>query len=181
MKIFYDTEFTGLHKDTSLISIGLVADNGKGFYGVVTDYDKTQLNDWLKENVIQHLYINKSEHEANIEYHYDTKEKISKDLNKWLSQFNTIEWVSDVCHYDFVLLIDLIYGQALNIPYNKNSSVCYDINQDIAKLFEVSDIEAFNMSREHIVSMFYDESVKGNKHNALYNAKVIKAIYEIIL
>ena len=28
MKIFFDTEFTGLHKNTELISIGLIAENG---------------------------------------------------------------------------------------------------------------------------------------------------------
>lgn len=29
--LFFDTEFTGLHKQTSLISIGIVAENGKKF------------------------------------------------------------------------------------------------------------------------------------------------------
>ena len=29
MKIFFDTEFTGLHKNTTLISIGLVDENGR--------------------------------------------------------------------------------------------------------------------------------------------------------
>ena len=31
MKIFFDTEFTGLHKNTTLISIGLVTEEGKHF------------------------------------------------------------------------------------------------------------------------------------------------------
>ena len=38
MKIFFDTEFTGLHKDTSLISIGLVDEDGKTFYAEFLDY-----------------------------------------------------------------------------------------------------------------------------------------------
>lgn len=29
MKIFFDTEFTGLHKDTTLISIGLISELGE--------------------------------------------------------------------------------------------------------------------------------------------------------
>ena len=37
MKIFFDTEFTGLHKNTTLISIGLVAENGKKFYAEFND------------------------------------------------------------------------------------------------------------------------------------------------
>ena len=39
MKIFLDTEFTGLHRNASLISIGLAAENGDVFYGELTDYD----------------------------------------------------------------------------------------------------------------------------------------------
>jgi DNA polymerase III epsilon subunit-like protein len=31
-KIFFDTEFTGLHQKTTLISIGLVSECGKTFY-----------------------------------------------------------------------------------------------------------------------------------------------------
>ena len=32
MKIFFDTEFTGLHQHTTLISIGLVDEVGISFY-----------------------------------------------------------------------------------------------------------------------------------------------------
>ena len=42
MKIYFDTEFTGLHKDTTLISIGLVSECGKTFYGECYDYDENQ-------------------------------------------------------------------------------------------------------------------------------------------
>jgi hypothetical protein len=34
-KIFFDTEFTGLHQNTTLISIGLISECGKNFYLVV--------------------------------------------------------------------------------------------------------------------------------------------------
>ena len=56
MNIYFDTEFTGLHKDTTLISIGLVTENGDTFYAEFDDYDKTQCNDWIQENVINNLY-----------------------------------------------------------------------------------------------------------------------------
>ena len=41
MKIYVDEEFTGLTKDTDLISIGLVAENGATFYGEIKDFDIT--------------------------------------------------------------------------------------------------------------------------------------------
>jgi hypothetical protein len=35
-KIFFDTEFTGLHQGTTLISIGLISECGKTFYAEFT-------------------------------------------------------------------------------------------------------------------------------------------------
>ena len=58
MKIFFDTEFTGLHKNTELISIGLIAENGNMFYGEITNYDKSQVDNWIQENVINNLKHN---------------------------------------------------------------------------------------------------------------------------
>ena len=55
MIIYFDTEFTGLHQKTTLISIGLVADNGATFYAELSDYDRTQCDDWIKKNVIAKL------------------------------------------------------------------------------------------------------------------------------
>ena len=43
MKIFFDTEFTGLHKNTTLVSIGMVAENGHTFYAELNDYNHNQI------------------------------------------------------------------------------------------------------------------------------------------
>lgn len=59
MKVFFDTEFTGLHKNTTLISLGCVDENGRTFYAEFTDYDKSQVDDWINENVIKKPYSNK--------------------------------------------------------------------------------------------------------------------------
>ena len=56
-KIFFDTEFTGLHQHTTLVSIGIVADSGEQFYAELTDYDSGQCDDWLKSNVIANLIL----------------------------------------------------------------------------------------------------------------------------
>lgn len=120
-------------------------------------------------------------------------EIVYNNMIKWLNQFDNIEWISDVAHYDFVLLIDLLYKQALDIPEN-HSKVCHDINYDIANYYNISIDEAFNKNREEIVgdldsiikdfNAFYLKSIgiklnKDNlKHNALWDALVIKAIYE---
>jgi len=182
MKIFFDTEFTGLHKNTSLISIGLVDENGRTFYGEFLGYNKYQVNDWIKENVIENLKYkfcddnwknNNYDHFECIGFTYYIREC----LLQWLSKYDTVELVSDVCHYDMVLFID-IFGGAFDLPENVNPT-CHDINQDIATYYCISEKEAFNMSREEIVKSKSDP-IEGDKHNALYDAKVIKRIYDII-
>lgn len=183
MNIYFDTEFTGLHKDTTLISIGLVTENGDTFYAEFNDYDKTQCDDWIQENVINNLYgeerikeLRKTEYNA---YVYGNKNEITEELKLWLDLFKgeEIQFVSDVCHYDFVLLIDL-FGSAFDLPKNINPA-CYDVNQDIARFLDISNKEAFDKSREDFL-WDYGINIPGEKHNSLYDALVIKEIYQFI-
>ena len=173
-KIFFDTEFTGLHKDTTLISIGLISDCGKTFYAELTDYDKTQIDDWLQTNVISNLLIKGDISEYNIDSDNKTFkgdiDLIRPMLEVWFKQFDNVEIWSDCLSYDWVLF-NHIFGHAFNIPKN----VLY-IPFDICTLFKIRDIDP-DISREE----FINHSIKGNKHNALYDAKVIKACYEKLM
>ena len=54
---FFDTEFTGLRKDTTLISIGIVSDTGDRFYAELTDYDEGMCDEWIEKNVLDHLVL----------------------------------------------------------------------------------------------------------------------------
>lgn len=186
MKIFFDTEFTGLHKDTTLISIGMVAENGKKFYAEFTDYDGKQCNDWIQDNVLAYTILQGNEDMARaLGENTDTTvvigciDSILLELKEWLSQFNEVQFVSDVCHYDFVLLIDL-FGTAFDLPKNVSAS-CHDINQDISRHYGISEREAFDKSREKIVTELCEKPIVGIKHNSLYDAEVIKAIYEEVV
>jgi len=58
-KIFFDTEMTGLHRGTTLVSIGMVSEDDKTFYAEFTDYDKSQVDPWIQENVINNLKYNR--------------------------------------------------------------------------------------------------------------------------
>lgn len=193
MNLFFDMEFTGLHKDTTPISIGIVSEDNQCFYAEFTDYDNSQCDEWIKENVIDNLFltnrligiVNESiENNGNVIHIHNVrgnKHFISRELSKWLNRFQDIQFVSDVCHYDFVLLIDLITngGTALELPSNI-SAVCHDINQDIAQYYCISDRSAFYMSREEIMRYVCPKKdfVRGDKHNSLYDAEVIRAIWK---
>jgi hypothetical protein len=178
MKLFFDTEFSGLHRNTTLISIGIISMSNKTFYAEFTDYDNTQVDNWIRSNVIKNLSRDEDELKSFAETTIKgTKQEVGKCLNTWLNQFDQIEWVSDVCHYDFVLLVDLLYGNAMSIPHNI-SPVCIDINQYIADFYEINSIEAFNKNRENIVSEY--KNLKAKKHNSMWDAIIIHAIYEKI-
>ena len=215
MKLFFDTEFTGLHRNTSLISLGIVSENKKRFYAEFNDYNYMYVDDWIRMNVLSQCilprvvikddipkFLRKSKEEGytflnpdsiSLEYYYsrgldyerfnetDTQvfgqtKTIASALKRWLNQFGDVQFVSDVCHYDFVLLISL-FGTAFDLPKNV-CPACHDVNQDIARHFGISEAEAFDASREEIVLELYGREINGRKHNALYDAEVIKAIYE---
>ncbi|MEI6579670.1 MAG: hypothetical protein WCN92_09440, partial [Eubacteriales bacterium] len=59
MKAFFDCEFSGLHAGTTLISIGLMSEDNKMFYAEFNDYDKTQVDGWIQEHVINNLLFEK--------------------------------------------------------------------------------------------------------------------------
>lgn len=217
MLLFFDTEFTGLRKDTTLISLGIVAEDGRKFYAEFTDYDEMQCNQWIKDNVIKNLFLSPVPYSRDsderiksmkkegyvfpnipeiprfnslLAYPYKVENEgytqvvgnkywVKEYLAKWISEFDSVQFVSDVCHYDFVLLIDL-FGTAFDLPPNVCVS-CHDINQDTARYYGISEREAFDKSREEIVMELCGHEVEGKKHNALYDAEVIKRIYERIV
>lgn len=186
MKIYFDTEFTGLQKNTTLISIGLISEDGRSFYAEFSDYDHDLVDDWIQENVIDNLLYDIENCEwkndvADVQI-YGNTDNVRDALELWLLQFDIVELCSDVCHYDMVLFID-IFGNAFSLPENVSAS-CIDINQKIyeKKLFGCGTLQqAFDLSREKIAEEFY----LGNhptvaKHNAFYDATIIRIIDEII-
>lgn len=187
MKIYFDTEFTGLTKNTDLVSIGLIAENGSTFYGELTDFNIAKCDQWVKDNVVGKLkYYNKYDYYYKENNHsveiLDSKHRVGIHLNLWLNTFlEEIQFVSDVAHYDFVLLIDLLTQgkSALDLPEYITPAV-YDINQLMAQKLDISMHQAFDLNREEILvqmhrSGFSDLPIE--KHNALWDAFVIKELY----
>ena len=189
MLIYFDTEFSGLKKDTTLISIGLVTEDGKTYYGEFNDFDMEAYNDpWLKKNVLDNtIYlngpyrndsrINKNDNNYTV---FGNKAIIKSTLEEFLNAVRgkeDIELVSDVCHYDMVLFID-IFGDAFHLP-DFIAPCCIELNQMIAKKYNLSAYEAFDKSREDILKE-NNVIIDGAKHNSLYDAKVIKEIYKIV-
>ena len=185
-KLFFDTEFTGLHQNTTLISIGIVAETGQTFYAELTDYDKSQVDDWLKENVVaklrmtephNHYWTNRN-YENNLLCCGDTS-FVKSELRAFLDQFNQVEMWSDCLAYDWVLF-NQIFGHAFNVPL-----LVYYIPFDICTLFKMKGIDP-DIDREEFCG---NENLKGltfefegtPKHNALWDASVIRGCYNKLI
>lgn len=174
VKVFFDTEFTGLHQDTTLISIGLVDENGRTFYAEFGDYDMTQVDEWIEKNVIENLLYRNVVCKA---FEFAGSPSIAvkgnapyvKDmLTRWIAPYDQVEMWSDCLSYDWVLFNQL-WGHAFNIPKN-----VYYIPFDICTLMKIKGVDP-DINREEYAGM------TGQKHNALHDAKVIMACYEKLM
>lgn len=179
MEIFFDTEFTGLHQHTTLISIGFVAENGREFYAELNDYDESQIGDWIQDNVIANLiYDNR---DGNWSYtdgahtgRSGDRAYIVRELQLWfaslmeLSNVDQFEMWSDCLAYDWVLFCQLWNG-ALKVP-----EWIYYIPFDISTLFKIKGVDP-DINREKFIGWIKKNQ---NKHNALWDAKVVKACHE---
>ena len=190
-KLFLDTEFTGLHQATTLISLGIISECGKTFYAEFTDYDRTQLNDWLEENIITNTWVAVHEPITSMgevvgdsrwaDVHvFGSSDYIKPFLEKWLLQFEKIVIWSDCLAYDWVLF-NQIWGHAFSIPEN-----IYYIAMDICTVFEMNNIDP-DISREEYceIENFTEEKTKvlyndfkSVKHNALWDAFIIRECYK---
>lgn len=166
MKIFFDTEFTWLRQDTSLISIWLVSEKWHEFYAEFNDYNLMQVDTWIEENVINNLLW-----EEKCALVWD-KEYIKALLETWLSNFKEVEIWSDCLSYDWVLFNSLLADYSEWYP-KLPSNINY-IPFDICTLFKIKWIDP-DISREEFSWMTW------NKHNSLYDAKVIKECYNKLM
>ncbi len=55
MRYFYDTEFIDDGRTIELISIGVVAEDGREYYAVSTEFDPERAGSWVRSNVLPKL------------------------------------------------------------------------------------------------------------------------------
>lgn len=171
MKLFFDTEFTGLHRNTTLISIGLVSENGRTFYAEFNDYDQKQLDDWVRANVLPYLQFldtDSTTPQLDLEHHAmkSSRQMVTSTLSEWLRQFDIVEMWADYPAYDWVLFCDL-FGGTFHLPKSIGLNPF-----DVATLLKVGGVNP-KMNRAEFVG-WSDVNI----HNALDDAKLAKACYE---
>ncbi|HFD31621.1 MAG TPA: hypothetical protein ENJ28_02745, partial [Gammaproteobacteria bacterium] len=171
----------GLTQNTSLISIGFVAENNQQFYAEFIDYNQSQCDDWIKTHVIQNCrWLNTDvlpdsliiENKNNCLSVCGNKIQIKEQLSEWLKQFKSVEIWADCYAYDWVLFCEL-FGGALHIPGN-----VFYMPADISTLFLLKGLD-MDIDRETFSELELSDEL--HKHNALYDALVTRACYEKLL
>lgn len=168
--VFIDAEYTGEHAYTTLVSLGLVTLEGDPLYVTLNDYDRDQVTDWLRENVL--TLFDESKSVSSLEAY--------KKISAWLEKYSDGEQVSLVSAglgSDLLLLYelyrfvrpDLKYFHALHcLPAYLNHTNHFDLNT----LFFAAGVDP-NMSRDE----FIGNTIKGIRHDALHDAKVVRECF----
>ncbi|MCW2605829.1 MAG: hypothetical protein JWO60_522 [Frankiales bacterium] len=55
VRYFYDCEFGVTAPEVTLVSIGVVAEDGRSYYAVLDDWDPLAVHPWVRENVVPQL------------------------------------------------------------------------------------------------------------------------------
>ena len=193
MNLFLNTKLTGLHQNTTLISIALIAENGRSFYAELSDYTKRQITPWITDNIIPALLLQHPKAQ-NLEvvavpelahpiegiHPYDVKCKgpsaaIKKQLLLWLKQFSKepITIWGDVVAYNWVLFVKLLATYKTPDMPLLPANIHY-IPMDLATLLHTNqidpDINRYKFSGiKHLLTP---------PHNALSDAAILKACYD---
>jgi hypothetical protein len=152
MRYYIDTEFSesGPYYPIELISIGIVAEDGREFYAVSTEFLEEDCNDWVRENVLPHL--------AGIE-RVSLKE-IRKAVIKFIGGDKPSFW-GYYSSYDWVLFCQ-IFGAMVDLPPGYPMH-CNDIKQWCEQL------DNPKLPKRD-----------SNEHNALYDARWNKIVWDFL-
>lgn len=123
MRYFYDTEFIENGKTIDLISIGVVAEDGREYYAISTEFKARKASQWVKDNVLVHLPPRSPNpayespricHEARA---WKKREQIKSDLLAFCDPetFGPIEFWAYYADYDHVALCQL-FGTMMDLP-----------------------------------------------------------------
>jgi len=119
MKYFLDTEFIEAGPDypIQLLSIGIVAEDGREYYAVVDpiELELYLADDWVRENVIKYLDFSMGKR----------RKTIAKEIIEFAGEQPS--WIGYYSDYDWVVLCQL-FGRMVDLPTGW-PMYCLDLKQ----------------------------------------------------
>ena len=151
MRYWFDTEFIEDGKTIDLISIGIVAEDGRTHYAECEECNLDAASDWVKQNVIPHLTGNKT-----------PRYKIAEEIKAFMEADGLKPEVwAYYASYDWVALCQL-FGTMMDLPQDW-PMFCRDLKQLCSSLGNPKLPEQHN-----------------KEHNALADALWTKEAWEFL-
>jgi hypothetical protein len=174
MRYYLDTEFD--EKRAQLISIGLVAQNGREFYAVNESYDQEHMSDWLKEHVKPLLYntdvIDASTRFGRTampsQFVSEQSFNIARDLVDFIGPDHDVEFWGYKCAWDIVLVHRLFGG------YSEISEAGHPIPLTCSDLTQLARSLGIESLKEKVPPF-------EPAHHALVDARWNKHVHEQII
>ena len=172
IRYYLDTEFIENGETIDLISIGIVADDGREFYAENSDVDLSKADQWVKENVISNLWSRQLDKSKFNMWSRDggvggllNRKEIARDIFTFCNPqtYGEPEFWAEYASYDWVVFCQL-FGKMIDLP-SGFPMYCNDIQQ----------------CRSHL-DVFETELPKQEEgqHNALADAKHCKVLLEFL-
>jgi hypothetical protein len=136
MRYWLDTEFIEDGKTIELLSIGIVADDGREFYAEVAVPDLTRASDWVRENVLPHLWSRQADKRMANEWIRDggsggllSHDSLARAVRLFCNpeEYGKPELWGYYADYDWVALCQL-FGTMMDLPKGW-PKFCMDIKQ----------------------------------------------------
>jgi hypothetical protein len=138
MKYFLDTEFIEDGKTIDLISIGIVAEDGREFYKLNSNCDFSKASEWVKENVFPHIPLEFNEMAGRWVYDWTKVDNgkegfccsrvlLASQIRKFIGDDPTPEFWGYYADYDWVVFCQL-FGTMMDLPKGF-PMYCCDIKQ----------------------------------------------------
>jgi hypothetical protein len=167
--VFLDTEFTGEHRGTTLVSVGMVTRAGEEFYRCTNDFKLEQVSPWLEENVLA-----KIANEERI-----GSGQLAAELDAWLRRYSggeKVHFCSAGKLLDILLVYDLYQHLAAGPDFHYLHSVPQFISHaahiDLCSLFWCAGLDP-GLDR----AAFAGVSAEG-RHDALGDARINRLCFE---
>jgi hypothetical protein len=181
---FFHSAFSKKHRHyVDLISIGIIAEDGREYYAISNEYRYSEASEWVKENVITPMYVQTVHGDARNQYSANDfhlrfgknnstiKEELLSFFGCWRDQHfwrspEGIEVYGYFADYDWVLFCSL-FGRMIDLPKGF-PMYCRDLKQMM---------DERGLDKEWKRKNCPDP--KG-EHNALVDAKWNKRLFELI-
>lgn len=146
MRYFFDTEFIEDGKTIDLISIGIVAEDGLGYYAESSNCDLSRASEWVRANVLPKLTRGLS---------FLPRKRIADEIKRFVSRDDSPEFWAYYADYDWVALCQL-YGTMMQLP-DGWPKYCLDLKQLV-----------------HSIGNPLLQRQEGGDHNALADAQWVR-------